>query len=225
MYWHSDAEAIGLRRDVTIPFSPPQAAIPISIRELQERDIPILFGSDGEQLSGGAMRQRAMGLRMVKSGLRTCYVAVTDDNSPCYVQWLIGSTENDRVRALFGDRFPVLSSDEMLLEGAFTLEDWRGKGIMAAAMAQIAAKATDHGARWVITVVLTSNIPSIKGCKKAGFEPYLSRHDRWRCFKRRSTFLHVGVPRRLNTTPRILVMPECDLRSRRRKGGARSRAN
>lgn len=193
-YWRSDAEAVGLRRDVTIPFVPPQAAIPITVRPLRESDIPFLFEGAGEQLSGEAIRQRAMGLRMVRANLPTCYVAANEDDQPCYVQWLIAASDGENVRSLFGDRFPALKPDEMLLEGAFTLEAWRGQGIMAAAMAQIAAKAAEHGARWVITMVFTSNIPSLKGCKKAGFAPYLCRTDRWRCFKRRSVFSPLSSP-------------------------------
>jgi GNAT superfamily N-acetyltransferase len=187
-YWHSDSETIGLRRDLSVPFSAPQAAIPLTIRPLTPADVPILFANDDETLSGEAMRQRAIRMRMTRAGLATCYVAANDENQPCYVQWLVGASENGKLRDVFEDRFPVLQSDEMLLEGAFTLEAWRGKGIMAAAMAQIAAKAADHGARWVITFVADDNIPSLKGCKKAGFEPYLRRADRWRMFRHASTF-------------------------------------
>ena len=187
-YWRSEAESVGLRRDVTLPFVAPRAAVPITIRPLRESDIPILFRPTGEHLSGEARRQRAMGLRMVRAELATCYVAVTEDDRPCYVQWLIGPAANETVRRLFGGCFPALEPDEMLLEGAFTLEEWRGKGIMADAMAQITERALDHQARVVITFVATGNIPSLKGCKKAGFEPYVARADRWRWFQRVSLF-------------------------------------
>ena len=40
-------------------------------------------------------------------------------------------------------------------------------------MAQIAERGTDLGARWVITFVTVDNIPSLKGCQRAGFVPYL----------------------------------------------------
>jgi GNAT superfamily N-acetyltransferase len=188
VYWRSDSEAIGLRRDLSIPFTPPEAAVPLAIRPLRPSDVPILFACGEETRSGDAMRQRAIRMRMTRADLATCYVAANDRDQPCYVQWLIGPSENKKLRDLFDDRFPMLQSDEMLLEGAFTLEAWRGKGIMAAAMAEIAAKAADHGARWVITFVAEENIPSLKGCKKAGFEPYLRRADRWRVFRHVSTF-------------------------------------
>jgi GNAT superfamily N-acetyltransferase len=186
--WRSDSETIGLRRDVSLPFAAPQAAIPITVRELRASDIPVLFANTGNTLSVDALRQRAIRLRMTKANLQTCYVAVTGDDQPCYVQWLIAPSENDNVRAIFGERFPSLKPDEMLLEGAFTLEAWRGKGIMAAAMAQITEKAIDHHAKWVITFVGSDNIPSLKGCKKSGFEPFIGRTDRWRVFQHRSQF-------------------------------------
>ena len=187
-YWRSESATIGLRHDVSLPFTAPQSTVLIAVRELHESDLAFLFATHGESLSADAMRERAIRLRMARANLQTCYVAVNDADQPCYVQWLIGPSENDKIRAIFGGRFPALKPDEMLLEGAFTLEAWRGKGIMAAAMAQISAKAIDHHARWVMTFVDSQNIPSLKGCKKSGFEPFIGRTDRWRAFQHRSYF-------------------------------------
>lgn len=188
IHWKSDSEAIGLRRDVTLPFAAPQAAVPITIRKIKESDVPFLFGIDGETLSADALRQRSTGMRMTRANLATCYVAVGDDDRPYYVQWLIGSSENKKIHELFDNRFPALGANEMLLEGAFTLEAWRGKGIMAAAMSEIAGRAGDSDAQCVITFVMSDNVPSLKGCAKAGFVPFLVRRDRWRFFRRRSVF-------------------------------------
>jgi GNAT superfamily N-acetyltransferase len=187
----SDTQSFGLRRDVTVPFPAPDAAIPLTVRPLQPGDVSTLFGTGNRDLSGEALRERTIRQRMVEANLATCYVAVTADGQPCYVQWLIGPRENEKIRAIFGDRFPPLAADEMLLEGAFTLEEWRGKGIMAAAMARIAERAVAEGARWVITFVGAGNIPSLKGCKKAGFTPYLERTDSVRFFRHRSRFAPV----------------------------------
>jgi GNAT superfamily N-acetyltransferase len=184
----SDTQSFGLRRDVTVPFPAPEAAIPITVRPLQPGDVPYLFGTGDRDLSGDAVRERKIRQRMVDSNLATCYVAVTADGQPCYVQWLIGPRENDKIRQIFGDRFPPLAAGEMLLEGAFTLEAWRGKGIMASAMAKIAERALPAGARWGVTFVGAGNIPSLKGCKKAGFEPYLERTDTVRLFRHKSRF-------------------------------------
>src|SRR2546422_7194479 len=90
--------------------------------------------------------------RILQSGLATCYVAIGPEGKPCYMQWLIPSSENDRVRTFFGNLYPQLGPDEVLLEGAYTPEAHRGQGIMASAMAQIAQQAAHSGARWAGTV-------------------------------------------------------------------------
>ena len=69
--------------------------------------------------------------------------------------------------------FPPLADGEALLENAYTPPAYRGLGVMAAAMAQIAERARDFGARKVLTFVATDNIASLKGCQRAGFYPHL----------------------------------------------------
>ena len=83
-----------------------------------------------------------------------------------------------------------------MLEFAFTPEAHQGKGIMAAAMARIAERGADLGARYVITFVDHENVPALKGCQRSGFRPYLLRSDRWRLLRRRVSFepLPPGTP-------------------------------
>jgi RimJ/RimL family protein N-acetyltransferase len=69
--------------------------------------------------------------------------------------------------------FPALGHDEALLEGAYTPPQHRGLGIMSAAMAMIAERADELGARHVLTFVGEDNIPSLKGCRRAGFHPHM----------------------------------------------------
>ena len=66
--------------------------------------------------------------------------------------------KNPLIRTLSG--FPNLEPDEALLENAFTPVAYRGHGIMSAAMALIAERAADIGARNVLTFVGTDNIAS-----------------------------------------------------------------
>ncbi len=47
---------------------------------------------------------------------------------------------------------------------------------MSAAMALIAERATDIGARHVLTFVGDINIASLKGCQRAGFNPRMLHH-------------------------------------------------
>lgn len=49
---------------------------------------------------------------------------------------------------------------------------------MPHAMAKIAEKGKDLGARRVVTFVAHDNLPALKGCKRAGFSPYLVRRER-----------------------------------------------
>jgi len=64
---------------------------------------------------------------------------------------------------------------------------------MAAAMARIAERADQFGARWVLTFVDEGNAASLKGCARAGFVPYLRRHERFRLFWRFVSFTAVSL--------------------------------
>jgi hypothetical protein len=55
-------------------------------------------------------------------------------------------------------------------------------------MAQIAERAAQGGARWVITFVDENNVASVKGCLRAGFTPYVKRLEQFRLFRRRVSF-------------------------------------
>jgi RimJ/RimL family protein N-acetyltransferase len=92
------------------------------------------------------------------------------------------SFTNERIQSFFKGRFPLLEADEALLENAYTPPAYRGKGVMSSAMARIAELATDRGVRHVMTFIHQDNVPSLKGCAKAGFRPYLMRKDDHACF-------------------------------------------
>jgi GNAT superfamily N-acetyltransferase len=184
---HSDSTSIGLRRDLTIPFTAPQAKIPLTVRPLAPTDdLSALDPAPG--LSPDDAFSRLGQRRLLKSGLETCYVAIGPEGKFCYMQWVIPASENERLRAFFGNLYPVLAPNEVLLEGAYTPEAYRGKGIMGAAMAQVAERGAEHGARWAITFVDQQNEASFKGCIKAGFKPYLKRQEKFRWFRRQVVF-------------------------------------
>ena len=134
-------KGLGLRRDLAIPFSAPEAALPILVRPLREDDIPLLLGTDDPALPGAARIERLNRVNMIRAGFTRCFVAATADDVPCYMQFLIGADENDLLRTYFRGLYPALAPDEALLEGAFTPEPFRGQRIMPSAMAQIASKA------------------------------------------------------------------------------------
>lgn len=186
--YRSELIALGLRRDLEIPFSAPAAKIDLTVRPMVDDDIRILFDLTSPGLSEEERELRKSRGELAAEGVGTPYVAVNADGEPCYVQWLLRPDENERLRDYFNGVFPRLRSDEALLEGAFTPEAHRGKGIMPCAMARIAEHGRDIGARWIVTFVTETNIPSLKGCDRAGFAPYVRRTERWNGLRRTLTF-------------------------------------
>jgi RimJ/RimL family protein N-acetyltransferase len=183
----SDSIHYGLRRDVTVPFAAPPAKIDVVVRPLTPQD-DLSFLDPEPGLPEDVARTRRGQRHLVAARLDVCWVAVDAAGRIAYMQWLITPKDNARIREVWGGTFPQLQPDEALLEGAYTSEAFRGQGIMPHAMARIAESARGLGARWVITFVGDDNVASLKGCKKAGFSPYLERRQSWRLFRRQAVF-------------------------------------
>src|SRR5689334_9780247 len=66
----SNVEAVGLRRDLAVPFEAPRAAIPIKVRPLAERDVPHLLEPNVARLSAEERWDRASRKLAPGSGLR-----------------------------------------------------------------------------------------------------------------------------------------------------------
>jgi hypothetical protein len=192
-HWRSDWISVGLRRDLERPFTAPPAKIPVTVRPLREEDWPSLFDLTEAGISEDERQLRTNRKELALERVGRPFVAVTGDGDPCYIQWLFSPDENERMRAFFNNVFPRLKPDEMLLEGAFTPEKHRGKGIMPCAMAQIAEQAAAQGARWVLTFVTEDNIPSLKGCDRAGFTPYIRRSVHWNGLRKTVNFGELRV--------------------------------
>jgi GNAT superfamily N-acetyltransferase len=190
---YGNNSSVGLRRDLSKAFEVPSAKLQIVIRPLRpDDDLAFLHRGEGED--GFTRFAQLRQLRMIKLNLPTCYVAVAPEGDVCFMQWLIRATENEEIQANFGSQIPLLNPDEALLEGAYTVPAYRGRGIMASAMAQVAEKAKQFGARWAITFVAQENEPSLKGCARAGFEPYTLRYQSWRMLHRSITFVPISRP-------------------------------
>jgi GNAT superfamily N-acetyltransferase len=175
---HQTWVSYGLRRDLSQEHAPPEAGIPLTIRELQERDIPELLDAASRLQGRKEQLEAAHRLAHLAEHIPTCYVAVdANTQRPCFMQWLMLADQNERIKRFFRGRFPLLRPDEALLENAYTPLEYRGKGIMSAAMSRIAEMARGYGCRYVITFVSKDNTASLKGCAKAGFHPFLVRRD------------------------------------------------
>jgi GNAT superfamily N-acetyltransferase len=177
------SRSVVLRRDLERPLVTPRSKIPIAVRAADDGDGPRISALLSE-LSGGEGSARK---RFLDRGIGTCYVAVNAQGDICYMQWLVGPEHNDLLAS--STNLPILGDREALLENAFTPAAFRGQGIMSSAMAQIAERADAIGARWVLTVVREDNLPSIKGCVKAGFEPYMLKLDGWRALQHQIRYI------------------------------------
>lgn len=185
---YSRHEAVGLRRDLSVPFAVPPAKIPLIVRPLRPDD-DLSFIAEVPELDPQAARGRLDQRRLLSAEIRTCWIAVDPNGTACYMQWLIAARDNAIIRARWGGLFPELQPEEALLEAAYTAESHRGQGIMSHAMARIAERAHDIGAQHVITFVGHNNVASLKGCERAGFAPYVERRESWSLFRRRVRFL------------------------------------
>jgi hypothetical protein len=189
-------------RDLEAPLQPPRAKIPIVVRPAGPDNAASILERISE-LAGYDRSNRELFLRF---GIGACYVAVTEPGEVCYMQWLVGHEDN----ALLAEhtRLTTLKDSEALLENAFTPVAFRGQGIMSAAMTEIAAQASQLGARWVLTVVSELNLASIKGCIRAGFQPHLLKLDHWRILRHqvRYTALPTGYEAPGELAPRGVTM-------------------
>jgi hypothetical protein len=84
-----------------------------------------------------------------------------------------------------------LKADECIFEFAYTFEKFRGLGVMGAALVMIAEEAVrlQPSLRWAYNYIRVSNDPSLKGCRNAGFRPYMRREERWRAMHLRQKFI------------------------------------
>ena len=172
----SNSESYLLRRDLTVPFHAPASKQPIEVRPISDGDIAAILAA------------RPGRLLILKANIPTCYLGITASGEISYMQWLIGQTDLERFKPFFDGELRNLRKDEVLLEFAYTFEQFRGQKIMPAAMAAIAEKGLLSGARYAVTYVQKDNIAALKGCAAAGFSPYMIRNEQWRIFSFKESF-------------------------------------
>ena len=194
--FYSDIVYYILRRDLTLPFHPPKTNISLTLRPIQGEDIPKLLSLEAPGLSNSEILERINLLRILKSDIHSCYVVVTDDGIPCSMAWLILPAENDKIKQFFKGKILPLTAGEVLFEGVFTLEQYRKSGIQHWRRWQFFEKGAQLGAKWAVTYIRNSNIPSLKSVKRDGYEPYMMRNEKWRFFYRTFTFTKLPLQTR-----------------------------
>jgi hypothetical protein len=181
----SEQHWIIMRRDLTAPPPAPRAFAAFTVRPLEPDDEKALFA----ELPPDQRPEKEKLEYWLRRGLKGCHVAVLEDGAPCFMQWLLTSSENTLIRDIFEGSLPELSAGTVLLEGAYTPPRFRRLSIMPAAMARLAEKGRDLGARWAIVHVGNDKPSMKKAAELAGFEPYQLRVDHLR-LSRRSVSSH-----------------------------------
>lgn len=106
-------------------------------------------------------------------GFGKWYVAKSaDTNELCFLQAVIGPEDNRLLDDGFKGWFPKLKNDEILLEGAYAFEKYRGGGLCHAVATEIKAKYVANGFRRMITYVRKDNTSSLKASEKTGFRRF-----------------------------------------------------
>jgi hypothetical protein len=146
-----------------------RAKIPIEMQPLEARAFKG-FSDELKRCDGSNYLKVLLRTWYCRAGLGTLYVAFQGD-APVYAQWLSAPDEQRRIPWFLPGRFPALHRGEVLLEGAYTFNEYRRLGLMRDGMAQLLEVARGRGASAVITYVAVDNIPSLRGCADVGFVP------------------------------------------------------
>jgi GNAT superfamily N-acetyltransferase len=182
----SDVTAYGLERRLDEPIPARRPRIPVTVRRIGPGEDTAFTQTPGATPEDTLVRVNAR--HLLESGLETCYVAVTPDGEPCYMQYLVLPEANERLHAAFGGLIPPLGDGDALLEFAFTLERFRAAGIMPFAVRELGLEAGRRGARRAVTYIPEWNPHVLRFFRRIGFEPFVVRHERYRLFRRQISF-------------------------------------
>jgi len=177
--WSNETSLI-LRCDLRQHHHAPPPKIPIRLRPMELGDVPSIVA------------ERPRRLPVLLDDIPGGYVAITEAGELAFIIWLIFSWEWPRFKRHFkGEIAEPLKADECMLEFAYTFEKFRGRGVMSAAMVMIAEEAVklQPSVRWAYNYIRLGNEASLKGCRNAGFRPYLRREERWRAMRLRQNFV------------------------------------
>ena len=136
-----------------------------------------------------ALKEGHRHARLVEAKIPDCYVATTIENTTIYRQWVFSHQHFNQILDYFGPIFPKLKENEVIIEGVFTHSDYRGLRIMPNAMYKILKQDQYKPIDRAIAFVEKSNISSLKGFYRIGFEPYILRREKWSFFNRTVSFI------------------------------------
>jgi GNAT superfamily N-acetyltransferase len=133
--------------------------------EVRRSDLAGLLHHRGRQ--PGLPRQFYMDLT---HGLRRCYLGLVDGRL-AHVTWVL--TTADRPRQM------RLGPDDIMLDGIYTLPEFRRRGLLSAVEGAILDDARREGRRHAYAHVSHDNVASLRGMVKTGFRPVGVLDWRW----------------------------------------------
>lgn len=106
-------------------------------------------------------------------GFRSWYIARTRfNNALCHMQCVIRPEDNDLVERSFKNWFPQQKEDEVLIDGVYTFETFRGMGLFTAVLNEVCEIIREEGYRRIKTYIEKNNVTSIKGFERVGFTKF-----------------------------------------------------
>jgi len=150
----------------------------LSARPVERKDHSPFFDLSVQGVTGRERIDAARRLFTLQAKIETCYVVEDGDGNARFLQWLIPSSENQKLHKVYGNWYPELGPDEAMIEHAYVLPKYRGNGLLPCAVAQVLNLARESGVRHVVTFIPTWNKNSLNSFMRLGFVPYIHRSDR-----------------------------------------------
>lgn len=162
----------------------PSAQIDVVMRERDVRDTSA-FADELRRVRGADAYECLVRTWSCEAGVESLYMA-DSGGEPVYCQWLVRRPQQEAITRHVPGGYSALGPGEVLLEGAYTFSRFRGRRAMAAGMLQLLHRARDEGATTAVTYVAPDNVPSLRGCARAGFDLHHRRVNERRLGRRRS---------------------------------------
>lgn len=132
---------------------------------------------------------------LLKANIPTCFVAVTDDDIPCFRQWFMEPKDNNKLQAFFKKELPILKENEIMLERSYAVKKFRGLNLMPRVHYLMQKKALDLGYKWVVGFIPINNSLSLRGAFRAGGKPYKLLVIKRLFFIKR--YVYIDIPQKL----------------------------
>lgn len=193
---YSNTYSYLVRRDLTIGLDGPipKAKINIKLREYRASDHKYFNHLPLDDM-------------LLKANIPTCYVAVTDEDIPCFREWFIEPSQNHKIKKFFVDNLPQLEADECLFERVYNVKHFRGLDIYQEVNYLLAKKAIALGYKWVVGCIPLNNTLSLRAAQRLGVNPHKLQVTKWRFFIRKTVY--EDIPVKLKTQNQWLFKKAC----------------